>query len=73
MRLILIYKGILEIGSRIELSRHQNNFARSENDARKAEIADLDSYAKGENEARIKDIADINARLAKENEERSGK
>ena len=54
------------------LSFCQNNFARSENDARKAEIADLDSYAKGENEARIKDIADINARLAKENEERSG-
>ena len=50
----------------------QNNFARSENDSRKAEIADLDSYAKGENEARISDIADINSRMAKENEERTG-
>ena len=62
----------MKVGSGIELSRLQNNFARSENDARKAEIADLDSYAKGENEARIKDIADINARLDKENSERSG-
>merc|ERR1712077_56352 len=48
-----------------------DNFAKSENQARKDDIANLNNFAKTENDSRKKDIADLNTRLDKENSDRN--